>query len=66
MGVQNQIYAHKIKLVGGTKELSRNPEYSPQVIGFWFNLNSSSWFPVIATPAKCLIKLFVKQMRTHW
>ena len=28
MGVQNQIYAHKIKLVGGTKELSRNPEYS--------------------------------------
>ena len=28
MGVQNQIYAHKIKLVGSTKELSRNPEYS--------------------------------------
>ena len=31
MGVQNQIYAHKIKLVGGTKELSRNPEYSKKL-----------------------------------
>ena len=34
MGVQNQIYAHKIKLVGSTKELSRNQNTRFGLISF--------------------------------